>query len=344
MGIYTHLFYPGYQNYEWRNATLTTVLGTGQKLVIPPPTAGTTFAVILTPYPGFGCQDTIYTTYTVPNFSTITANATGDATICPGGKTTINVSASSPQGPFTYEWSPATGLSCTLCSSPVVTGVGTTRYRAIATNAVGCADTGYVNITIDSVAKAGLTSVADSICLTEELKIYNTKPNTNVTKTWALTGLQIVSGGNGTDTIVVKATTKGAKRVIFTARKDATCAASDSAEFIMGQEVIGSITPSDTICEGGEKQITVNGTGPMTFNWQPAATLSCNGCSNPIAKPLVNTTYTVYSLDSFGCRDTASMSVAIDPATYVKIRPDEDTICLGEKTGIKNLKEIPGLH
>ncbi|MCB0697999.1 MAG: hypothetical protein KDC07_11575, partial [Chitinophagaceae bacterium] len=91
----------GYQSYEWRDATLTTVLDTTQTLIIPTPSVGTQFAVILTPYPGFGCKDTLYTTFTAPVHSSVSVNAYGDTTICIGAKTNIRAIASGGDGPYT---------------------------------------------------------------------------------------------------------------------------------------------------------------------------------------------------------------------------------------------------
>lgn len=52
----------GFQEYKWYDATLTNLLGTSSNLTISPvPPPNTTYAVVLIPYPGLGCLDTIYT-------------------------------------------------------------------------------------------------------------------------------------------------------------------------------------------------------------------------------------------------------------------------------------------
>ena len=51
----------GYQTYTWYNSTFTQVLGNQQTLTLtPPPTSGTTVAVIVVPFSGYGCLDTLY--------------------------------------------------------------------------------------------------------------------------------------------------------------------------------------------------------------------------------------------------------------------------------------------
>jgi gliding motility-associated-like protein len=53
----------GYQKYEWFDQGLTTSLGTATTLtVFPPPPEGMVYALIITPYPGSGCLDTLHTT------------------------------------------------------------------------------------------------------------------------------------------------------------------------------------------------------------------------------------------------------------------------------------------
>jgi gliding motility-associated-like protein len=53
----------GFQAYHWYNATLTQLLGTSNTLTLaPPPPDNTVIALELIPFPGLGCQDTLYTT------------------------------------------------------------------------------------------------------------------------------------------------------------------------------------------------------------------------------------------------------------------------------------------
>ena len=57
------LFAPnGFANYKWFNANLSTQVGSGQSLrMSPPPPDNTTYAVVVSPYFGVGCRDTMYT-------------------------------------------------------------------------------------------------------------------------------------------------------------------------------------------------------------------------------------------------------------------------------------------
>ncbi|HEX2631134.1 MAG TPA: hypothetical protein VHM26_19100, partial [Chitinophagaceae bacterium] len=51
----------GYQNYTWYNSNFSAILGSDQTLTLnPAPTSGTTVAVEVIPYAGYGCLDTLY--------------------------------------------------------------------------------------------------------------------------------------------------------------------------------------------------------------------------------------------------------------------------------------------
>lgn len=66
------------------------------------------------------------------------------STITLGGNSQLNAT-----GGGSYQWSPATGLSCTSCSNPIATPGSTTIYCVIATDTNGCSDSACVTINVD---------------------------------------------------------------------------------------------------------------------------------------------------------------------------------------------------
>jgi hypothetical protein len=56
----------GYQSYEWySDLSFGTILSTNQTISFtPPPPVGSVFPVIVGPFPGYGCYDTLYATIT----------------------------------------------------------------------------------------------------------------------------------------------------------------------------------------------------------------------------------------------------------------------------------------
>lgn len=108
-----------------------------------------------------GCTDTdtlVITQLSAPNIW-----AGQDQTITfPGGSVQLNAS-----GGVSYQWAPATGLSCTNCPNPVANPTVTTVYTCTGTNAGGCSKSDNVTVNVNLVGiqdpdklQVGFVSVA----------------------------------------------------------------------------------------------------------------------------------------------------------------------------------------
>ena len=135
----------GYQNYTWFNSLFTQVLGTSQFLHLsPPPPSGTTLAVELTPYNGYGCKDTLYSQ--LLDTLTLTASAGPDQVSCNGGPVRLG----GPQAfGVVYSWSPTLGLDNPNSANPIATPNVSTAYALSVTSLSGgclAKDTVMVNV------------------------------------------------------------------------------------------------------------------------------------------------------------------------------------------------------
>jgi gliding motility-associated-like protein len=131
----------GYQGYTWYDNNFTRVLGSNQKISFSPlPLPGTTYAVQVVPYNGYGCLDTLYAT--LEDDLTVHANAGKDTLSC--NRSPVQLGANSKPG-LSYSWSPATGLSNTRIANPLAAPGSTTTY-VLTTNhdGGGCRDTDTV--------------------------------------------------------------------------------------------------------------------------------------------------------------------------------------------------------
>jgi gliding motility-associated-like protein len=131
----------GYQNYTWYNSTFTRQLGTQQTLTFsPPPASSQQVAVVLQPYNGYGCLDTLYTEV-VDNLVVI-ADAGRDTVSC--NKSPVPIGSAAKLG-VKYSWSPAAGLSNPDIANPVALPNITTEYIVTArSNGGGCLTTDTV--------------------------------------------------------------------------------------------------------------------------------------------------------------------------------------------------------
>lgn len=131
----------GYQSYTWFDNSFSRVLGSEQKISFTPlPVPGTTFAVQVVPYNGYGCLDTLYAT--LEDDLTVTANAGNDILSC--NRAPVPIGANSKPG-LSYSWSPATGLSNPNSANPLAAPGNTTAYVLTANHdGGGCKDTDTV--------------------------------------------------------------------------------------------------------------------------------------------------------------------------------------------------------
>jgi gliding motility-associated-like protein len=134
----------GYETYAWWNINdPSTILATTQTIIFnPPPPAGTTLQVGVTPYAGYGCND-ILTSVLLDTLS-VFANAGTDKLSCE--KTPVQLGANPTPG-FVYSWSPVTGLSDPTISNPIATPSVTTQYVLTVRNfGGGCLTTDTVTV------------------------------------------------------------------------------------------------------------------------------------------------------------------------------------------------------
>jgi gliding motility-associated-like protein len=127
----------GYQNYTWYNSTFTQVLGNQQTISFsPPPAVGTTIAVEVVPYNGYGCLDTLYAR--LIDTLTVRSNAGRDTLSCNHAMVPIGAN---PKPGLIYSWQPAAGLTNPNIANPLASPDVTTVY-VLRTNhdGGGCVD------------------------------------------------------------------------------------------------------------------------------------------------------------------------------------------------------------
>ena len=107
--------------------------------------------------------------------------------------------------------------------------------------------------------------------------------------------------------------------------------------------------PEDKIIIIGEEfPLIPNISNGSKYRWEPPTGLSCSDCPNPVAKPLKNTTYTLFVTDSLGCFETKkSFRVEVEPKFSLDVpevfTPNGDGIndfIFPNGWGIQNLLEF----
>jgi gliding motility-associated-like protein len=182
----------GYQQYKWFNKDFTQVLGNNQQIRFdPPPAAGTTLAVEVVPYNGYGCIDTFYARL----LDTLKVNAFAgpDRLFC--GVTPVSIGAN-PKPGLLYHWTPETGLSNPFVANPLAIPKATTTFTlSVHNSGGGCLSTDNVVVqssSIDSLLEViGKTIYCEG---TNDSAVLKVSPATTIQ--WYRDGTPIGAGGS----------------------------------------------------------------------------------------------------------------------------------------------------
>ncbi len=300
----------GFQSYAWyNNVSFSQVIGTNQILTLSPaPNAGAIYPVIVTPYPGYGCVDTLYATLTLADKPI--SNAGNNANVCKWQQVPLG----SPPNPlYTYNWSPPYLVSDPSIANPsgFITTNTTGEFVVTTTDpASGCFSNDTV-LLIPKIVDTALQVIGKTLyCANESLSTsFSLNPTaTNIqwyNNTNAILGansntyMPIASGSywasltqNGcTDTTAtVPFTINPLPIVSFTNTRDTGCVTNNS--FVLSNTTtISSNENIDYTWSFGDNT-TSNQTSPTktysakgVYNVKLVAT-SISGCKDSTSKPL----------------------------------------------------------
>jgi len=302
---------PGFHTYTWMDSAMSTTIDTGQTIVINTPSRTTTYRLILTPYSGYGCTDTLSTTVIISNL----ALHPHDTTICTGKTISLNSGTTGGNAPLSYSWTPVTGLSCVNCVSPSVTPGSTKKYYVTVADSNGCSRTDSVNVKVNPLP--AINAGADkTICFNSTTTLT---ARGGAAYVWSpATGLSCDSCSNPT------ASPASTTTYIVTGTDTNSCVNTDTVIVRVNTLPNVSAGPDKTICRNGSA--TLVATGAPTYSWSPTTGLSCSTCSSPVASPTTTTTYVVKGTDTNNCVNTDTVLVKVNQLPIVGAGND-DTIC-----------------
>jgi gliding motility-associated-like protein len=212
--------------------------------------------------------------------------------ICPGASTTLNL-----LGADSCIWQPGNLTGNSVIVQPAVT----TTYTVIGFDTSGCSDTTQLTIVINPVITLSTASQMTS-CFSSSDGSANataTGGTAPYSYNWSPVGGNAAAANNlfsGTYTITVT--------------DNYGCIQTQTVTVNQPPPVAADAGISVTILQG--QTTALNGSGGVTYNWSPAAGLSCAGCQNPNASPTVTTTYMLAVTDANGCTTFDSVTVFVD--------------------------------
>ncbi|MBK9733409.1 MAG: hypothetical protein IPO83_19320 [Chitinophagaceae bacterium] len=177
--------------YAWSPAS-SLVTSTGATVATTNLTTTTIYTVTVND-PSNGCTATANTTVTVGAPLDLTVNT--PAAICAGQTTTLTAVPTGGGTPFSYEWSPALGLSATTGVTVNANPATTTVYQVIVSDNCGVKDTAYSTVTVNPVPTVSVTPSSATICGIGTVNLVAS--GSAATYTWApATGLSPTTGAS----------------------------------------------------------------------------------------------------------------------------------------------------
>ena len=248
-----------------------------------------------------GCENTATVTVTVKTMPVIFANAT-NTTICSGESVILTGS-----GAVTYVWD--NGVVDGTSFIPTATNT----YTVIGTGVNGCENQSAITITVNPSPTILANADTTSICIGESVTL---------------------TGTGGISYIWDKGVVDGTS-FIPTETKIYTVIGTD----INGCENIATVTvtvhplpivvanaDNNTICLG--ESVTLTGSGAVSYVWD-------NGVVDGTSFiPTKSKMYTMVGIDSNGCKNTASIFIAVKPLPIVLASTSNTSICLGESVRV----------
>lgn len=288
----------GFESYTWySDATFSTVLSTTQTLSLSPvPAAGSVFPVIVTPYPTFGCTDTLYATITIATKPV--SDAGPDATICANQQIQIGAP---PNAGLSYAWTPAGQVSNAAIADPFasVTGITPTEFIVTTTDLLtGCfsKDTTYITgkLVDTTLAVAGKTTY----CVGDPSPGIMTVPNVLSSVQW-YDGATPIPGATG---VTYQPSASGSywAQVQQNGCTDST----RTIAFTVNPVPVSNAGPDASICVNQTIQVGVPPTAGLNYSWTPAGQVSNAAISNPFASVtgITSTEFIVHTIDpATGC-------------------------------------------
>ncbi|KAA9327220.1 hypothetical protein F0P96_18475 [Hymenobacter busanensis] len=335
------------QSYQWSPATGLSSATAAQPTFSLTNTTGTvqTFTYTVTATTTQGCTATDQVTVTL-NPAAVAAAGPSRA-FCSG--TTTQIGTPALPG-YTYQWSPAAGLSSATAAQPTVTlTTGSTptvqTYTVTATSPEGCTATSQVTVTVNpaAIAQAG----ADvAFCSGASVQL-GTAATAGSTYAWSpATGLSSATTARPQVTLTNTGTTLQSTTYTLTVTTTEGCTATDQVVVTVNPAAVAAAGPNLTLCSGESRQL---GSAPLpgyTYSWSPSTALSnptvaqptFSATTNPTGAPLTFT-YTLTATTAEGCSATSQVTVTVNPAAVASAGTDA-TFCSGGTALLGNAASV----
>jgi gliding motility-associated-like protein len=250
-------------------------------------------------------------------------SSASEVLLCEGESSNLTANATNGcNGPYTYSWAPAAGLSNVNIANPVATPTSTTTYTVTASEPGSCGaqQTSQITITVNPLPTATIANSA-TVCQGDpspNLTLSGASGTAPYTINYNLNGIPQPAATTTGNDVVISAPTNVPGTFTYTL-VDIT----ESSSLACSQNQNGTITVTvnglPNIDAGNDQQIcepnptspslvTLNGSGAISYSWS-------GGVVDGVAfiPPTGVNTYTVTGTDANGCTNTDQVVVTAYP-------------------------------
>lgn len=258
-----------------------------------------------------GCIDSVEAPVIVHDLPEVIAGP--DTAICYGESVQLYSS-----GGVYYNWSPSVGLNAIDIPNPVATPNATRYYELIVTDANGCTNSDSVLVMVNALPVPTI-SAGTSLCYGDSTQLGATG---GYSYSWSP-----AAGLNNPNIANPVASPEVTTVYVVDVATEFGCNAVDSVMIVIHPKPVLVVKAENEICIGDSTQFNL--TGAVSYEWSPAAGLSCLTCPDPVANPDTTTAYIVKMTDSYNCPWYDTIPLVINPVPQVQTT-DDKTICKGE--------------
>ncbi len=240
-----------------------------------------------------------------------------DSALC-NGQASIQLNAS---GGDTYQWTPPAGLSDPNIRNPMASPTATTTY-VVAVGVTGCSKTRVDSLVLNVRTLPAIKTTVDTlICISDTLQL-----NTTGTGNFVWTPNYMISNINIPDPLV----SPDVPTRYFVRLTDSFGCFQNDSIFVDVTNVVTVYAGADTtICLGDAMVLNPVSKG-LYYQWTPATYLDFDNIKNPVATPLITTTYHVVASTGTCVGDDY---ITITPVAYPTPNAGADiSICSGGST------------
>ncbi len=240
----------------------------------------------------------------------VKADAGSDTTVCKGAAIALTASKG-----IRYQWRQHPTLICEDCRTTIVKPTETTTYYVRIYQTPDCSAEDSVTVTVGNVA----VTASDDVTLCKNDSVQLSAVGTQSYFWYPAEGLSCTQCPNPI------AKPKTTTTYYVQGNQSAQCFAIDSVTITI-TDIITTVTPSQTICEG--QNSVLKATGGKRYRWYGATDIQCTDCAETLINPTQTTKYYVDISDDF-CKKTDSVTITLSQHS-IKVSNDT-TLCKGQQ-------------